>query len=98
LSITGNGAVAVADLLPDPMRWARWADDAGVSLGVGAIYVATHFGEIVRSVGQWIWDAGHGRIVTYPVSDRPLAPSEVARRAAVFAAYIWVVYLLVSRF
>jgi alpha-beta hydrolase superfamily lysophospholipase len=98
LSITGNGAFTVADLQPDPMRWARWANDAGASLGAGAIYVATHFCEIIRSVGQWIWNAGHGRIVTYPVSDRPLAPGEVARRAAVFVAYIWVVYLLVSRF
>jgi hypothetical protein len=100
-SITGDGAVTVADLvpdLPDPAWWTRWVIDTAVCLYLGAVYIATHIGDIAGVTAQWIWHAAQGSITTYPASEQPLAPGQVAGRAAVFVAYVWVVYLFVSRF
>jgi pimeloyl-ACP methyl ester carboxylesterase len=97
-SITGDGAVTVADLVPDPVQWTRWAIDAVLWLCAGLVHIATHLLDIIYAASRWIWNAVHGSITTYPMLEQPLAPGEVAKRATVFVAYVWVVYLFVSRF
>jgi hypothetical protein len=74
-SITGDGAVTVGDLIPDVLT--RCVIDSAVWLYSGAVYIATHLGDIAGAIAQWISHAAQGCITTYRALEQPLAPGQM---------------------